>query len=152
MARLAYRLKLPLARIRIPYAEGEVWPVAQVLDVMHYHRAAVSVSFYTALAALAVIEPQHLRPHRAPLRPPVKRLLTPLSNQLAELSEAAIAYRRHRPLSRTATLDGRIYRTARGTLSRSSAAHTLRPGSRRGSERIAGGCCLLCAWRRPPKT
>ena len=104
VARLAYRFELPLARIRIPYAEGEVWPVAQVLDVMHYHRAAVSVSFFAALAALAVIEPQHLRPHRAPLRPPVKRLLAALLDKLAELSEAAIAYHCRPPLSRTATL------------------------------------------------
>lgn len=147
VARLAYRLKLPFARIRIPYAEGEVWPVAQVLDVVHYRRAAVPVPLLSAYPALAMIQPYHFGAHRPPLRPPVKRLLASLLNKLAELGEAAIAYRRHQLPAQTATPAGRICRTARGILPISFAARTPPPGSLRSSAGTACGGCQSCPRR-----
>lgn len=148
MAALAHRLKLALARIRIPDTQGEVGACAQVLNVMHYRRPRVPVLLLSADPALAMIQPQNLSADLTPLRPPVKTLLMPLHYQLAELSEAAIAYHRRRPSAHTATQGGSICRKAPDTLPRSCAAHIPPPGSLRSSAGTACGgyrLCPLCA-------
>ena len=76
MAALAHAHQLPLSCLWIPDAQGQVWPVAQVLDVMDNPRSPVPPLLFTALT-LALVQAQDLRPQAEPLRPGIKLGLLP---------------------------------------------------------------------------
>ncbi len=88
MAALAHAHQLPLSRLRIPYAQGQVRPVAQVLDVVHNFRCPVPPPLFAALA-LALVKVEHIRPKGEPLRPGIELSLLPRRDERPELGQSS---------------------------------------------------------------
>ena len=88
MAALAHAHQLPLSRLRIPYAQGQVRPVAQVLDVVHTLRGPLSPPLFAALT-LTLVKAEHIRPQREPLRPGIELGLLPRHDERPELGQSS---------------------------------------------------------------
>ena len=89
VTRLANGDKLPRARVRIVDGEREVWPVAQVLDVVDNRPASVAAARLAELA-LAPVKLEDFLSHAVlavPLAPVVKEVLVPGGDQRAQLLE-----------------------------------------------------------------
>ena len=88
MAPLAHAHQLPLSRLRVPDAQGQVRPVAQVLDVVHNFRCPVPPPLFAALA-LALVKAQDVRPQGKPLRPGIKLGFLPRRYERPKLGQAS---------------------------------------------------------------
>ena len=88
MASLAHAHQLPLSCLRIPDAQGQVWPVAQVLDVVDNPRGPLSPPLFAALT-LALVKAQDVRPQGKPLRPGIKLGFLPRRYERPKLGQAS---------------------------------------------------------------
>ena len=88
VASLAHAHQLPLSRLRVPDAQGQVRPVAQVLDVVDNPRGPLSPPLFAALT-LALVKAEHIRPQGEPLRPGVKLGPLPRRDECPELGQAS---------------------------------------------------------------
>ena len=87
VARYAHAHELALARLRIPHAERQIRPIAQMLDVVYDLGPGVAAASLAKLALIA-IQLQNLGTHvSAPLGPPVEPGLAALVDQGPELSQ-----------------------------------------------------------------
>lgn len=81
MACLAQADKLPC--VPVPYGQGQLRPVAQVLDMMHHHSPAVPAPRFAHLT-LIVVEREHAAAQALPLRPMVKGVGIARRNELGK--------------------------------------------------------------------
>lgn len=88
VASLAHAHQLPLSRLRVPDAQGQVRPVAQVLDVVHNLRGPLSPPLFAALT-LTLVKAEHIRPQREPLRPGIELGLLPRRDERPELGQSS---------------------------------------------------------------